>query len=196
MFLGIFMSLYSLAQETQNQKEVGIVFRNLDDFGLTFRTGTNRSLWRFSTLLASGSNFEETTDSIENKQSGRGFGIGFGREYRESISDKIELRFGADLTFSYRYSKVDFDNNSSVDRERFTERTTYHPGINLVFGLNYLINNLVIGAELLPNFSYITGTSVERDSRSNDGLERKTDISGFNYGLSNSSALLSLAYRF
>ena len=196
MFLGIFMSLYSVAQETQKQKEVGIAFRNLDNFGLTFRSGTNKSLWRFSTLLVSGGNFEETTDSVENKQSSRGFGIGFGREYRESISDKIELRFGADLMFSYNYSKVDFDNNSSVGRERFTERTTYQPGVNLVFGLNYLLNNLVFGAELLPNFGYITGTSVERDSRSDDGMERKTDISGFNYGLSNTSALLSLAYRF
>ena len=134
-----------ITQETQKQKEVGIVFRNLDNFGLTFKSGTNKSLWRFSTLLVQGSNFEETTDSVENKQSSRGFGVGFGREYRESISDKIELRFGA---------------------------------------------------ELLPNFGYITGTSVERDSRSDDGVERKTDISGFNYGLSNTSALLSLAYRF
>jgi hypothetical protein len=34
------------------------------------------------------------------------------------------------------------------------DRKTYQPGINLVFGMNYVfIDKFVVGAELLPYFS-------------------------------------------
>jgi hypothetical protein len=71
------------------------------------------------------------------------------------------------------------------------------PCYKLVFGFNYKLgDNFVIGAEVLPNFSYTTGTSIEKYYYTNNGDEVKSDISGFNYGLSNTSVLLSLAYRF
>ncbi len=59
--------------------------------------------------------------------------------------------------------------------------------------LNYLLSeNFVFGAEILPFFTYCTGTS-ERGGSEN---KLKKDVSGFDYGLSNSSVLISLSYRF
>ncbi len=191
------MSYYLMAQETVKQKEIGLVFSNLDNFGLTFKTGTDKSLWRFNTLFISGSNMDNTADSLVNNQSNMGFGVKIGKEYRKVLVDNLELRFGADLSFTYSQLKSEYDDKTVNDYDRLNEQTTYGPGVNLVFGFNYKLgDNFVIGAEVLPNFSYTTGTSIEKYYYTNNGDEVKSDISGFNYGLSNTSVLLSLAYRF
>jgi len=104
---------------------------------------------------------------------------------------------GADLSFNFSKSKNDIDDKTVNNSDLVRESTTYQPGINLVLGFNYVIhNNFVIGAEVMPSFSYITGTSVEKYYYSNNGNEVKSKISGFTYGLSNSSVLISLVYRF
>lgn len=191
------MPYFVMAQEEVKQKELGLVFSNLDNFGLTFRTGTNKSLWRFNTLFINGSNNDNTADSLVNKQSNMGFGVKIGKEYRKNIAEHLELRFGADLSFSYSQSKSDYDDKTINSNDRLSEQIIYKPGVNLVFGLNYkLSSNFVTGAELLPNFSYTTGTLTEKYYYINNGDEVKSDISGFNYGLSNTSVLLSLSYRF
>jgi len=119
--MALTMSLIVTAQEKTRQMEVGLAFRNLNSFGLTFKIGSKKSF--------------------------KGY--------------------------------------------------TYEPGINFVFGLNYVVNDkFVIGADILPGFSYYTGTLTEMNYYINYGNETKTNFSGFNYGLSNTSVLVSLAYRF
>jgi len=197
ILLCLAMSYILMAQETTKQKEVGIVFQNLDNFGLTYKTGTNKSLWRFNTLILSGSKSEQIADSIVNKNNNMGFGVKIGREYRKDIAEHLELRFGADLSFTYSQSKSDFDDKTIDNHDRLNERTNYQTGLNLVFGFNYaLSDNIIIGAELLPGFSYSTGESTDKSYYTNSGEEIKSEISGFNYGLSNTSALISLVYRF
>ncbi len=190
------MSYTLMAQETVKQKEIGLVFSNLDNFGLTYKTGTEKSLWRFNTLFISGNNLDNIADSQENKQSNMGFGVRIGKEYRKALADKLAFRYGADLSFSYNKSTQEYTNKAIVNNERKLERTTYQPGINFVFGLNYeLSDQFVLGVELLPNFSYITGTAVDKNFSYPNDEELKSDIVGFNYGLSTGSALLSLSYR-
>jgi len=190
------MSNLIMAQEAVKQKEIGLVFNNLYNFGLTFKTGTDKSLWRFNTILISVNKMDEKADSLVSKDGNMGFGVKIGKEYRKNIVDNLELRFGADLSFTYSQNKYEYD-DKTLDYYRLNEQTTYQPGINLVFGFNYLFGeNILIGAELLPGFTYITGESVEKRNNGNDRGEIKSDISGFKYGLSNTSVLVSLAYRF
>ena len=195
IFITLAMSIMMVAQEKTKQKEVGLVFNNLDNFGLTYKTGTNKSLWRFNALFISGYDLDETADSLVNKQSNMGFGIKFGKEYRKVIVTNFEFRYGVDLSFTYNHTSREYDNPTAGYNNQSYERTTYEPGINLVLGFNYVINDyFVIGAELLPHFTYSTGTSKE--IRSYYDMEIESDISGFSYGISNTSALLSLSYRF
>lgn len=191
------MSYYLMAQETVKQKEVGLVVSNLfDNFGLTYKTGTEKSLWRLNTLFVSGNNTSNTSDSLVNKQSTFGFGVKIGKEYRKKIADHLDLRIGADVSFSYSQSKSEYDDKTVHNHDRLNEQTTYRPGVNLVFGLNYTLgDHFVIGAELLPGFSYMTGVSTEKNYYLNNGDEVTSDISGFSYGLSNTSVLLSVAYK-
>ena len=193
----ISMSYYLMAQEIVKQKEIGLIFSNLDNFGLTFRTGTDKSLWRFNTLFISGGNTANTADSLAQKLSNSGFGVIIGKEYRNELVDKLELRFGVDISFNYSQYKSDYNDKSINNYDRLYQETTYSPGFNIVFGFNYkLKDNLVIGAELLPNFTYTTGTSTEKYYYTNNGAEIKSDISRIYYGLSNTSARLSLVYTF
>ncbi|MCT4637533.1 MAG: hypothetical protein N4A72_07480 [Bacteroidales bacterium] len=185
---------YSLtAQESTKQREVGLVFSNLDNFGLTYKIGTNKSMWRFNTILLSGGKNTYKIEGSDKDQTEKnfGFGIKVGKEFRKKLKQKIELRFGADLLFNY----------SNTEKIEETKKF-YESGVNLVFGLNYLISdNLVIGAEILPYMTY-KKSEIDIEKQYYIGnydtiTERqKDDISEFNYGLSSSSVLLSLTYRF
>ncbi len=180
------------------QKEIGVVFRDFDNFGLTYRTGTEKSLWRFNTLVIRGGSNEYLNDAFETITNNMGFRLGVGKEWRKEIVKNFELRYGADLAFNYLHSKTERDGQSAnnYDFGYFYERTSYGPGVRFVFGFNYVIQDkLVLGAEVLPGFSYYTGQRVEERANS-DEYDIKSDISGFSYGLSNSSVLLSALYRF
>ena len=195
ILLALSMSFYVMAQEKTKQKEIGLVFSSLNNFGLTYKTGTNESLWRYNLLLISGGKTEEIADSLTQKNSNMGFGIAFGREYRKIITEKLELKYGADLSFIYSQSENEITYKSTNGRDRLNKRTTYQPGINFILGVNYVINeNLVIGADVVPRLKYIFGTSTDYNYYVND--EVKSDVSGFYFGLSNSSVVLSLVYRF
>ena len=189
------MSFFLTAQGQSKQKEVGLVFNNLDNFGLTFRTGTEKALWRFTTLYLAGLNTTQSADSSEIKVRSTGFGLKFGREYRTTIIGNLEFRYGVDLSFSYNNSRDDINDKTIYNQDILRKGTTYQPGINLVLGFNYVIHDrFVIGAEVMPYFSYQTGTSSEKYYY--NVKEIKSKISSFSYGLSNSSVLVSLVYRF
>ncbi len=102
LFLILFAASISLsisAQEKTKQKEIGISFKSLNNFGMTYKIGNEKSLWRFNTLLMSGSNINEFSDSVETQRNRIGFDIMLGKEYRKSIGENLELRYGADISF-------------------------------------------------------------------------------------------------
>ena len=187
------IAIFVVAQEKPKIKEVGIVFSNLDNFGLCFKIGKEKALWRINTLLIDGGNLEETMDSVVSKTSSIGFSFGVGREYRKKIAKNFELRYGADLSFRYLNQKSELNDNEN-NSSRTRTRTYYEPRFNLVFGFNYVIKEqFIIGAEILPYFSYTFG-SIENEFSDNEKLG--TDISRIDYGLSNTSIMLSVGYRF
>jgi opacity protein-like surface antigen len=195
ILLCLAMPCFALAQDSLKRKEIGLTFINFDGFGITYRTGTEKSLWRFNTLFIGGNSSERTADSSFYKQSDAGFGIQVGKEYRKLIANNFELRLGVDLSFAYSKQKSESGFDTNDDYDNMTERKSYSPGIKLVFGVNYVLApNLVIGAELLPGVSYSRGTV--KDINGQGSITEISDISGVNYALSNSSALLSLVYRF
>jgi len=182
------------AQETTKRKEVGILFSNLDNFGLSYKFGNSNSVWRINTSLISGENSNRNEGNFEIRQKSIGFSLMFGKEFRKTITEKLEFRFGADLSFDYENNETESNDDFSQNNNFLSKRITYSPGVNLVVGFNYLISeSILLGIELLPGFNYITGTASETLPNNN---EIKTDISGFNYNVSSSSALLTMAYRF
>ncbi len=183
------------AQEQSKQKEIGLVFRNFDSFGLSFKKGTTNSLWRFKTLVLTGENsFDNQEDTLIYKKSGIGFSVSLGKEFRKTIVENLEFRFGADIYFSYSRFKSDTNDKTINDNDDVSKHMIYRPGLNLVLGLNYVIKDkFVIGAEIQPGVSYAYNVSKEK---LNNADETKADNSTFTYGFSNTAVLVSLSYRF
>lgn len=189
----LFIGISSFAQETKKQKEVAIAFGSLNSFGLTYKFGKTNSLWRINTLMVSGNNYDESSDSLERNNSSFGFNLRFGKEFRKSITDKLELRYGADLFLGTDQTSNGVDDKSAFGYTNEQKTESISPGISLVFGFNYLISeNLLLGAEMMPGISYTMGTIT----RTQNDIETKSDMTSLNYGLSNSPVLLTLAYRF
>lgn len=191
IILALSLSMSVTAQEKVKQKEVGISLASIEEFGFTFKTGTDKSLWRFNTLLVSGMNLNQTEEDFTYERKNMELTVAFGKEYRKEITKNLELRLGADFSFSYEFSKYEENYTSVDDEDEMSESKTYSPGINLVFGFNYVINsNFIIGAEVLPGVSY------EKKIHNGNSPWGNYESSDFSYNLSNSSALLSFAYRF
>jgi hypothetical protein len=189
-------TLFMMAQENPKQREIGLVFSNLNNFGLTFKTGTEKSLWRFSTLYLSGNMSTQKDDISKTTNTSNGFGISAGKEFRVPIVEHLEFRYGFDVFFSFSQSKEENTDASLPSQDRTQTSTTYQPGVNMVLGFYYAVQNkLVIGAEFLPFISYTTGTSIVKSTYL-EGSEEKTTNSGFTYGLNTTSVQVSIAYRF
>jgi hypothetical protein len=188
----IALSVITFAQE--KRQEVGIVFQSLDNFGITYNTGTEKSVWRFNTLYISGTNDINQYDSLLYKSGNYGLGLGIGKSFIINISDNFEFRQGPGLFFSYTRSNTDYNYSTINDVDKIYRSNYYRQGINYLFGLNFIIKEkFILGAEILPSISY----SIEKKVSIIDSEKEKTNgVSSLNYNLSSSSARLSLAYRF
>lgn len=193
----IALPIFSQDNDKVKVKELGISFSNLDNFGITYKTGHTKALWRINTLLLTQYKLEEVADSLETLRDAIGFGIKFGREWRKEIATNFEMRYGVDLSFTYTQSKSETKDYSISERDMLDKQYLFQPGVNFVFGFNYVIKEkFVIGAEILPYVSYVTGETTRMNFYNNDGHEIKSETSGFRYGISSNSALLTFSYRF
>jgi hypothetical protein len=178
-------------------QEAGIGFSGLNSFALIYKIGNQKSLWRFNTLFIQSQNSNEEADSLTKESRYFSYGLKAGKEFRKTIATNLELRYGADVTFDYSYRKqenIDISTGNDYEENYLYEVYRYSPGIGLVFGLNYVVKEkLVIGAEILPYFQYDLGKTT---GGARQPSEVTTDESGFSYGLSNQSVLLSILYRF
>lgn len=193
VFAALCISMISLAQGEKKVQEIGFLFSNGDSYGLTYRFGTEKSLWRINLVSLSGNQMNALGDSTSTDQMNAGFNLDFGKEFRKSLSKKLDLRYGADLMFSYSkyYDNSEYHNVSYSSY--MNEQVIYSPGFNLVVGLNYKLKNMLIGAEIQPYFRYYTGYA--KNSRDTDPIETE-DISGFSYGFSSSPVMFSVVYQF
>jgi hypothetical protein len=177
------VSLNLTGQEKTKQTEVGLIFSNTSNFGLSLKKGSDKFNWRFNTLLINRISYEIPQDTSE--MTTWGLGVGIGNEFIKKIRDNFEFRFGYDITYELNQEKVDKeDDNYVVNSTRITK---YSPGFNFVIGLNYIFKeNLILGAEILPFYSYNkivkkTGIKVGSGFRQLDS-EAQT---GHSWGLSN-----------
>jgi len=198
LILSCILFSFSLsAQEDTSQKEIGITFKNLDGFGLSFKKGTAKSLWRFNSAVTSGALSERSqdVDLSSNERTDFNFDFSIGKEFRKSINSQFEFRYGVDAGFDFGYLR-----SNSINSDFSTQTSTsfsYTPGINAVIGFNYILKErFVFGTEILPRIAYETGRSTRKSTNSGVTTTSKSDYAGFYYGFSNNSAVLSISYRF
>jgi hypothetical protein len=184
------------AQDKQPLKvnEIGVTFANFDNFGIRYKTGSEKTLLRI-TLLAMNLNLNKTwgedKDSTTHKSNGYGAGIRIGFEKPIHVAKNFNLYYGLDFVGN-------IDVQTSTDEYPYTHSEgkswSVSPGVAFVFGGSYDVGeHLRFSAEISPTLSY---TYQHNTSSINEEPEVITQSGHISFGLSNYGASITVAYRF
>ena len=206
-FLFIFFSTFLMAQNAPKQREIGITFGDLskNNYGIVYSVGTQKSMWRFSTLYVSGNtqnltstNFDyqgnqgdESTSKITNV----GLTLAVGREFIKSLNNHVEFRYGPNVSFGFSYNHLKNYTNQQFSSENKTITTQYTPGLGFIVALDYEISkHFLAGLEYIPGISYsFNGVNYFTDNIKT----QSTTNQFFNWSANNQSGgHLILIYRF
>jgi hypothetical protein len=164
--------------------EIGLIFSNLNSFGIRYKYGNDRTLFRLTSLVLNGtSTINSYSDysadgisdnDISNSTSNSiGAGVNVGFEKRKWINDKFCFYGGIDWInsytrtksntvtpsqsqFTYTDTKGNFDVLSSVFNNTSNSLAwTASTGLGIAFGASYNLNrSFSITTELEPSISY------------------------------------------
>ena len=168
--------------------EFGINFSSLNSFGLNFKIGNQKTLYRL-TLLALNINNSQTVltvfDTTSSKVADYGAGIRIGFEKRIFLAKNFNLHLGSDAGFSYYYHKTGDEDSRSTE-------WVINPALYLVVGLAYQAGeHFMITAELAPSLQYLYGKKKFTESGSNQVITSHN----LGFALSNNSVSITIAYR-
>lgn len=190
----ITLSLFAitLGSMAQKHKEVGINFSSMDNFGLSYKTGGERAMWRFSTFV-DGTALTTGTDADKIVQGASGLGAAIGFEFNRPLSGDLSFRWGSDLfANTTRETRTTMVNSRNVKEASIRNQR----GFNLVLGLNYLMNEkFVLGFEVLPSVTY---TIAKEKVPATLGNQQETNelFTAWSYGLNTNWLRLTAAFRF
>jgi hypothetical protein len=181
LFVLTFMLLNSLySQEKTKSKEVGLYFSNLNAFGIRYKFGNEKHMFRLTALsLNVGTNKSDNGNGNTQDIKTSGAGMRFGIEFPVKITENFNFYYGGELGASYSHYKSEI-----TDNDPHTSNS-YGGEAGFVLGFAYIINpSISLSAELVPGFNYSYSKLNE------------TKVSAFGFGISNNSAGLTLSYRF
>jgi hypothetical protein len=190
VFSCLLFGLSSFAQQKAPIHEVGISISSGLNFGLIYKTGTEKSLFRLQTLFLNGSHSSQPSGNNMNGNNTKvnnnsyGFGISLGSEFRTNMAKNLFLicGFGAGVN----YSGQNVVDNSIVGQYKHV----FSPNINLIVGVNYVLKERwVFSVEALPYFQYDVITQATQG-----GLGVVS--SRISYGMNMGSVRLVIAHRF
>lgn len=191
LFLGLL--LQASAQEKTKRHEIGLSMSDFNSFGVVYRFGNEKSLWRIATLNTFIRRRETTSDISITEDKDTSFGLRIGKEFRQKIDEKNQFRWGFDVSYSYLKDQRDFRSLtlSNLDRtRRFTENVV---GLHAVLGMNFSIGDrLLLGVELLPAFRYEFGNDYEEFV--NPTYVNDFDRDDLQFSLSNDGAIIVFTY--
>jgi hypothetical protein len=188
LFFACLFSGLSAQEAPDRSREIGIAFSGLNHYGLVYRTGQDNKFWRFNVARVDLATEKDDFSAPSSSTNLSGF-LRAGKEVRKPLSEKLDWRFGADLSIGGYYSLDKTEGSSTVTN------WSLRPGANLVLGLNFKIGkHLLLGAELLPGISYSFGKYVIEPPSGQS--QQVTKISDIIVGINNYGALLSLVSLF
>lgn len=194
LLLIFIISISSFAQKTDKINEFGITTKGLSNFGITYRFGTEKSVWRINAVSSDGTFRLNNFDNRDYSENNFAVGFELGKENRTKLSDKFELRHGLDLGFHFRTIKNESVENTGKIINDFTSHS-YRPILNAVLGFNFVFSpSLLLGAEIQPGVSYEL-----RNVRSYNQITNEYETQNqkyINYGFSSNFIRLSVVYRF
>ena len=152
VLISLFPLLGLQAQEadtTRFNRKIGITFRNLDHFGLIYKTKLDQRYLRIEALNIG----SKLKNSIEPKPAEQYFklnlGFNVGLENHHILNQNVDLIHGGSLI-----SKVGFG-FAEQKKKIYGKYFRFDVGFGYILGINYHINNkFELSAELLPSLRY------------------------------------------
>lgn len=146
--LGMLGTVYS--QEGTTSKSIGICFSNLNSFGIRYKVGNDKSMFRITALsLSAGHSDYDYASGTTTKRGAAGFALNFGVECPVKTIDQFSFYCGGELQGSFHHSKT--EQTGSDD----TKTSTYETGAGFVAGFSYRFkSNISLAAELVPALDY------------------------------------------
>ena len=193
----MFLSLLLFAQQLPKRKELGIATGGTNAYSLIYRTGSATELWRFRAFTMMGNATRYKEDSLHRSSSNQNIGLYVGKEFRKPISEKLEMRYGGDVSLGYSVNRVRRNDLSVFNSDYNDINRTVRVGVNFVCGVVYHVEkNFILGAEVLPGIDLSYGRSRSTSSNINASYTAKGSTRAFGYNLGSSWVMLSAAYKF
>jgi len=182
----------SFGQDVNSKiKELGLSIRGGANFGIHFKSGTEKSLFRITLHSDNGSFDRSKSESNPNNPSKNnyiGIGLNLGFEKRREVLNNVKFYYGLDLLNSYSRSGWQFPSSMSSSLE-----WDISTGLGLVLGLNYDINNiLTISAGIMPSIRYNYG----KNTINGDIQNSKSTETGLDFSLISQGANFAFSFRF
>jgi len=179
-------SLYS--QEKNTSKEIGIYFSNLDAFGIRYKFGNEKRMFRLTALSLSVGNYSTKVVNGTNLDLTRaGAGLNVGVQFPVRITDVFSFYYGGELRGSFSHLKA---NTSPITSNTMN---AFNAGIGLVLGFSHSFqSNITVSAEIVPGFSY---SKTVNDNNGTSGATN-TKTTGFGFALDSNAAGITIGYRF
>ena len=175
------------AQTAEKRNQLGLNFTSLNDFGVRYKTGTDKGLFRFTALSIYGNDSSTDKNSVNYKDQNFGAGLNLGYEFHTPLNEKLDFYYGPELISRFSYTDKEEDYVSYT-------RTMLRTGIGFVLGVELeLGKNLLFAAEIIPSISY-QYQDIEREYE--DGTHDDYSTTSYIFDASNSGANLTLAYTF
>jgi len=183
------LSIAAFAQrDTIKVREVGLVFSNINSFGLCYKFGNENTLFRITALSLTGANnaasyntysYNGVHDTVPSSPSSSfGVGLNFGFEKRKPITDRFYFYYGLVLINSYTESNSNSTTPSTsfltywnannvftvqsvvLNSSNAVNTWNISSGLGVVLGVAYKLNkSFSIEVELIPSISYNYGDS-------------------------------------
>jgi len=169
--------------DTLKKREVGLVFSNLNSFGLCYKSGKGNTLFRITALSLTGtnsngdySNFSSngTANTVPaNTTNSFGTGLNIGFETRKQVKSNFYFYYGAALINSYSQNQttaitpntynIDYYNSSNVwtiqsatvSNSSVSKTWSFSSGVGIIIGVAYKLGqSFSMGAEIIPSVTY------------------------------------------
>jgi len=186
-------SLMAQDKPPSRYNEFGIIFSDLNNFGLRYKHGGETTSLRVSLLAMDMVSNKQTSGqnsggSFKQSEIGGGFRLGF--DSKVKLFPAFCLLLGAEAGLSCDYGHFTLETNGVTTDDHKIK--SYTPSISFIFGVNYVIKeHLVFGAEINPSVFYAFQTETYSKPS-----EYTNKLQILQFKLASTGAGLYIAFRF
>ncbi len=175
------LGITSFGQESIKIREIGLYTKNLSDFGIRYKTGNEKLLYRFTSTLIDFTHANYSDRPYIESSSSFGMSFSVGIEKHIPVDKRFGFFYGTDFGFGFGYQK-----QTPVDPDATDYKSnSIDFSLGAILGCKYnLADNVSMAAEFVPGIVYERST-----------IEDST-INTWNFSLNSGYVGITFGYQF